>query len=100
MAERHLALVQFAKQQRDVQRHKARPHRAEIAKRCDNQIDEPDEIRLQGHGLHLLSEFSSTGWNPWASAASPFYFDAFPTSGYTLGVVLEITKYGHPVLRE
>ena len=35
-----------------------------------------------------------------ASAASAFYFDAFPTCGYTQHVVLEIVKYGHPVLRE
>jgi peptide deformylase len=30
----------------------------------------------------------------------PFYFDAFVTSGYTQFVVLEIIKYGHPVLRQ
>lgn len=35
-----------------------------------------------------------------ASAASAFHFDAYPLRGYTQCMVLEITKYGHPALRE
>ena len=31
---------------------------------------------------------------------SSFHFDASPLCGYTQRVVLEVTKYGHPVLRE
>lgn len=44
--------------------------------------------------------FSSTGRTGPARPAAPFYFDAFTTSGYTHLVVLDIIKYGHPVLRE
>jgi len=44
--------------------------------------------------------FSSTGGNRRASAGSAFHFDASPASGYTPSVVLDITKYGHPALRE
>src|ERR1051326_81527 len=35
-----------------------------------------------------------------ARAAFAFRFDAFPTSGYTPHVVLDIVKYGHPALRQ
>jgi peptide deformylase len=47
-----------------------------------------------------LAKLSNTRRNPRASAAFPFYFDAFQPCGYTPSVFSEITKYGHPVLRE